>query len=80
MASRYYYRIQSFNTGGFSPYSNEQSAITPLNAPTALTATTVSSSQVNLTWTDTSASETGFAIEQSPVDNLHYTQIATVAP
>ena len=76
----YYYRIQSFNTGGFSPYSNEQSAITPLNAPTGLTATTVSSSQVNLTWTDTSATETGFAIEQSPADNLHYTQIATVDP
>ena len=78
--AQYYYRIQSFNTGGFSPYSNEQSAITPLNAPTGLTATTVSSSQVNLNWTDTSATETGFAIEQSPADNLHYTQIATVDP
>ena len=75
---QYYYRIQSFNTGGFSTYSNEQSAITPLNNPTALTATTVSSSQVTLSWTNNSATETGFAIEQSPVDNLHYTQIAAV--
>ncbi len=33
---QYDYRIQSFNTGGFSTYSNEQSAITILNSPTSL--------------------------------------------
>ncbi len=76
----YYYRIKAFNTGGFSTYSNEQSAITPLNSPTALTATAVSSSQINLTWTDTSASESGYRIEQSPVDDLHYTEIYVTAP
>ena len=78
--TQYYYRVLAFNTGGFSTYSNEQSAITTLNSPTALTATTVSSSQINLTWTDNSASESGYKIEQSPVDNLHYTEIATVGP
>src|SRR5207245_1600208 len=78
--TQYYYRIKAFNAGGFSTYSNEQSAITTLNSPTALTATTVSSSQINLTWTDNSSSESGYKIEQSPVDNLHYTQIATVGP
>src|SRR5207253_3186122 len=75
-----YYHLKNFNAGGFSTYSNEQSAITTLNSPTALTATTVSSSQINLTWTDNSSSESGYKIEQSPVDNLHYTQIATVGP
>jgi len=78
--TRYYYHLKTFNAGGFSTYSNEQSAITTLNSPTALTATTVSSSQINLTWTDNSSSESGYKIEQSPVDNLHYTQIATVGP
>jgi Fibronectin type III domain len=76
--TRYYYRLKNFNAGGFSTYSNEQSAITTLNSPTGLTATTLSSSQIDLTWTDNSSSETGFKIERSPVDNLHYTQIATV--
>src|SRR5207245_5212860 len=40
----------------------------------------VSSSQINLTWTDNSLTESGYRIEQSPVDNLHYTEIATVGP
>ena len=78
--TQYYYRIKSFNAGGFSTYSNEQSAITPLNAPTSLTATTVSSSQINLTWTDNSSSESGYKIERSPVDDLHFLQIAVTGP
>ena len=76
--TRYYYRLKNFNAGGFSTYSNEQSAITTLNSPNGLTATTVSSSQINLTWTDNSSSELGYKIERSAVDNLHYAQIATV--
>ena len=32
--TQYYYRVLAFNTGGFSTYSNEQSAITTLNSPT----------------------------------------------
>ena len=78
--TQHYYRVRAFNTAGSSTYSNEQSAITTLKSPTSLTATTVSSSQINLTWANSSASEDGFKIEQSPVDNLHYTEIATVGP
>src|SRR6266581_43541 len=78
--TQYYYRVRAFNTGGSSTYSNEQSAITTLKSPTALTATTVSSSQISLTWTGNSATEDGFKIEQSPVDDLHFTEIATVGP
>src|SRR5205823_6222009 len=76
--TQYYYRVLAFNTGGSSTYSNEQSAITTLKSPGSLTATAISSSQISLTWTDNSASETGFKIERSPVDNLHYTEVATV--
>ena len=78
--TQYYYRIKSFNAGGFSTYSNEQSAITPLNAPTSLTATAVSSSEIDLTWANTSASESGYRIEQSPVDDLHFVEIAVTGP
>src|SRR6266480_3414710 len=78
--TKYYYRVKAFNTGGSSTYSNQLFAITPLKSPTSLTATAVSSSQISLTWTDNSATEAGYRIEQSPVDNLHYTEIATVGP
>src|SRR5205814_8768483 len=71
------FRSCANNSAGDSPFSNEASGITTLSAPTSLTATAVSSSQINLTWTDNSASESGYKIEQSPVDNLHYTEIAT---
>ena len=53
----YYYRVCATNTAGDSAYSNEVNGITPLAIPTALTATAVSSSQINLTWTDNSSSE-----------------------
>src|SRR5438552_6852928 len=78
--TKYYYRVRAFNTGGFSTYSNEQSAITTLNSPTSLTASAVSSSEIELTWANTSASESGYRIEQSPIDDLHFTEIATVGP
>ncbi len=47
-------------------------------APTNLTATVVSSTQVNLSWTDNSISETGFAIERKTNVAGSYAQIATV--
>jgi hypothetical protein len=49
----------------------------PPSAPTALNATTISSSQINLTWTDNANNENGFKIEQS-TDGTNFTQIATV--
>src|SRR5207244_249 len=76
--TQYYYKVSAYNSAGDSTFSNEVNGITTLSAPTSLTATAVSSSQINLTWTDNSASETGYKIEQSPIDNLHYTEIATV--
>ena len=76
----YYYRVCATNSAGDSAYSNEISGITPLSIPTSLSATAVSSSQINLTWTDNSSSESGYKIEQSPVDNLHFTEVGTVGP
>lgn len=73
----YYYRVKAFNPFGESDYSNEASAktlffevvipgpllITPV-VPEELTATTISASEINLTWTDKSNNETGFIIER----------------
>jgi hypothetical protein len=50
---------------------------TPPAAPTGLTATAVSSSQIDLAWTDNSNNETGFEIERS-VDGTNFTPRATV--
>jgi len=49
----------------------------PPTAPTNLAASAVSSSQINLTWTDTANNETGFRIERSP-DGTTFAEIATV--
>ncbi len=48
------------------------------NAPTGLSATAISSSQINLSWTDNSNNETGFKIERKIGANGTYTQIATI--
>jgi hypothetical protein len=48
-------------------------------APTNLTATAVSGTQINLTWTDNSTGETGFLIERS-LDGVTWKQIAVVGP
>ncbi len=47
--------------------------------PTNLNATAISSSQVNLSWTDNSTDETGFSIERASY-NGYFTPIATVGP
>ncbi len=74
----YSYRVCSTNSAGDSAYSNIVSGTTTLNAPTALTAQAISSSQISLTWSDKSATETGFSIERSPVTQTNYAVIATV--
>ena len=68
----YSYRVLAFNTaGGNSGYSNTAEAttstVTPPPAPIApsnLTATATSSSQIDLGWADNSSDETGFEIER----------------
>ena len=65
----YYYKIRGYNAVGNSGYSNEASVTTPAVgqtapvAPSNLQATAVSSSQINLSWTDNSSNESGFRIE-----------------
>jgi fibronectin type 3 domain-containing protein len=66
-STTYYYRVRAQNSFGSSGPSNTASATT-LNAPAApsnLSATAVSTSQINLVWVDNSTNETGFHIERS---------------
>jgi hypothetical protein len=78
----YYYRVRAYNTAGDSGYSNEANATTstvPPLAPTNLTASTISSSEINISWTDNSLDETGFKIERKTGVGGTYSQIATPA-
>ena len=77
-ATTYYYRVRAYNSGGDSAYTNTSSATTQTPAPgvpTAFTATTVSTTEIDLAWTDNS-NQTGFFVERSP-DNATWTQIAS---
>ncbi len=48
-------------------------------APSGLTATTASSSQLNLSWTDNTTNETSFVVARGTISGGPYTDIATVA-
>ena len=56
---------------------NSGAAPTAPPAPTNLSATAVSSSQINLSWTDNAANESGFRIERS-ADGAAFTEIGVV--
>ena len=79
--TEYWYRIRAKNAIGNSGYSNVAETTTfdvPPTAPEALTATTISSSQINLAWKDLSTNETGFQLEQS-TDGTNFVKIADLA-
>ena len=69
-STTYTYRVWSFNGAGDSPTSSNLAEATtpappsPPAAPSTLTATPVSSSQINLSWMDNSNNEDGFKIER----------------
>ncbi|HWS87565.1 MAG TPA: fibronectin type III domain-containing protein [Pyrinomonadaceae bacterium] len=80
----YRYRVRAFNGSGDSDFSNEAEA-TALGgtsdgkpaAPGGLSATAVSSVQINLAWADNSTNEDGFKLYRS-VDNATFSRIATL--
>jgi transcriptional regulator CtsR len=78
----YYWRVNAKNsygsTSGWSRSRYFRTAVgPPPNAPSDLTATPISSSQINLTWQDNSSDESGFKIERK-TGSGSYSQIATV--
>ncbi|AXA36788.1 N-acetylmuramoyl-L-alanine amidase [Candidatus Sumerlaea chitinivorans] len=77
----YYYVVRASNSAGASANSSQASATTlpnPPAAPSGLSATAVSSSQINLTWTDNSTNESNFVVARSTTSGGPYTDIATL--
>lgn len=84
-STSYTYRVHAYNTAGTSDYTNESSATTQVAptvpaAPTSLTATTVSRTQINLSWADNAGNEDGYYVERckGPATCTTYTRIATL--
>ncbi len=79
-STTYHYRVRATNEVGPSAWSNVANAQTTGTGPappTNLIAMAVSSTQINLTWTDNASNETGFAIERSP-DGTTFAPLTTV--
>lgn len=77
----YYIAVDGYNgaMGSITLHVNLK-APQPPAAPSALTTTAVSSTQINLAWTDNATDETGFKIERKIGATGAWTQIATVGP
>jgi len=83
--TRYYWRVNAVGSddlvSAWSAYRYFTTALgPPPAAPSDLEAVAVSSSQINLAWTDNSDNETGFKIERRAAAGGTYAQIATVGP
>ncbi len=73
----YTYRVQAWNAAGDSSWSTVQATTRPA-APSGLTATVVSDTAINLSWSDVTG-ETGYKVEQSTQDNASWGQVTTTS-
>lgn len=82
-SSSYIYRVRAVNEAGNSGYSNTAAATTLAGAaapaaPSNLTATATSPTQINLAWNDNSNNEDGFKVERAPGGTMDFSQIASL--
>ena len=78
----YYYRVKAVNGAGDSDYAESSAVNVPKcmskpDAPTGLSATAISSTEIDLEWTDNSDNEDGFKVERKELGGS-YTVIATL--
>lgn len=84
----YYYRVASFNDIGDSDYSNvantttDQASNSPPAAPTNLQGSALSSSTIQLTWTDNATNEANYAVMHAAYSGScgTFSEIALLSP
>jgi hypothetical protein len=80
----YSYRVRATNAAGSSAYSNVATATTGGTsapaAPSGLAASAVSSSMIDLAWTDNASNETGYTVERSPEGAADWTVLTSTLP
>ncbi|MDD5595136.1 MAG: fibronectin type III domain-containing protein, partial [Candidatus Omnitrophica bacterium] len=77
---KYYYRIRATNSAGDSDYSNIANATTPIPVPAVpqnLSATVISSSQIDLNWEHNGLNLTGFQIIRG-LDGVNFPNVFLV--
>ncbi|NLN77240.1 MAG: fibronectin type III domain-containing protein, partial [Armatimonadetes bacterium] len=80
-STTYYFKVCANNADGDSDFTDVlavTTSATPPAAPTKLTASAVSTDQINLSWSDASQNEDGFTIERSTSNNGPFDKVATV--
>lgn len=80
-STKYWFRILAKNAAGKSAYSNIANATTFLvapNAPANLSAVSVSTTQINVSWVDNALNESSFQLERS-LDGVSFTKLADLA-
>ena len=81
-ATQYFYRVRACNTGGCSAYTLEASATTlpnPPGPPSGLSATTISSTQINLSWSAATGTVATYHVERSTTTGSGFVEIASVS-
>ena len=68
----------SYKLEAFFDFTVADTTPPTLEAPSVLSATAISTTQIDLSWTDNASDETGFKIERSERVNTAFAQIATV--
>lgn len=80
----YQYRVRAFNVAGNSGYTNTASGTTlpdpPTVAPSGLTATAISNSEIDLSWVYTPTDATGFKIYRSTNGVIYTLYRVTTTP
>ncbi len=78
----YYYEVEASNAAGNSAFSNvfQASTVTPPAPPTNLTATNITTTEVDLSWTDVATNATGIKILKQLGSNSSQVIVTGLAP
>ena len=75
----YYYRVQAFNLGGASVWSNTVNVTSVPATPTSFRSMGATRTSITLGWNDDSSNETGYQIQRRQVGGTNWSNVVTTA-